>query len=72
MSTIESKKIENAVAQFDDFAKRLEQHANLGIDKLCESAFKSKLKSRFLMKSNNNNWNLIYLALMNIWKFLTF
>jgi hypothetical protein len=45
MSATESKKIENAVSQLDDFAKRLEQHANLGVSKLCEASFRQKLKS---------------------------
>lgn len=32
------------MSQFDDFSRRLEQHANLGIGKLCESVFRPKLK----------------------------
>nr|CAD2183787.1 unnamed protein product [Meloidogyne enterolobii] len=41
----QSKKLENAVSQLDDFTKRLEQHANLGIVKLCDAAIRTKLKS---------------------------
>lgn len=45
MTNTESKKVENAVSQLDDFAKRLEQHSNLGVGKICEAAFRPKLKS---------------------------
>uniref|UniRef100_A0A914KL98 Conserved oligomeric Golgi complex subunit 4 n=1 Tax=Meloidogyne incognita TaxID=6306 RepID=A0A914KL98_MELIC len=49
ITPLESKKLENAVSQLDDFTKRLEQHANLGIVKLCDAAIRTKLKSRFLI-----------------------
>lgn len=42
---MDNKKLDNAMCQFDDFARRLEQHANLGVAKLCESVFRPKLKS---------------------------
>ncbi|CAK5110546.1 unnamed protein product [Meloidogyne enterolobii] len=45
ITPLESKKLENAVSQLDDFTKRLEQHANLGIVKLCDAAIRTKLKS---------------------------
>lgn len=45
ITPLESKKLENAVSQLDDFTKRLEQHANLGIVKLCDAAIRAKLKS---------------------------
>ncbi|KAF7634353.1 Cog4 domain-containing protein [Meloidogyne graminicola] len=45
ITPLESKKLENAVCQLDDFTKRLEQYANLGIVKLCDAAFRTKLKS---------------------------
>ncbi|KAI3409817.1 hypothetical protein GPALN_006192 [Globodera pallida] len=45
ISANDNKKLDNAMSQFDDFARRLEQHANLGIGKLCEAMFRPKLKS---------------------------
>lgn len=48
ITPLESKKLENAVCQLDDFTKRLEQYANLGIVKLCDAAFRTKLKSGFV------------------------
>ncbi|KAL3079200.1 hypothetical protein niasHT_039609 [Heterodera trifolii] len=45
ISSNDTRKLDNAMSQFDDFARRLEQHANLGIGKLCDALFKPKLKS---------------------------
>ncbi|KAI1702092.1 COG4 transport protein domain-containing protein [Ditylenchus destructor] len=45
ISATEKGKLENSVSQMDDLCKKLEHHANLGVGKLCEAAFRNKIKT---------------------------
>lgn len=44
-SQAERTKLDNSFGQFDEFCKLLDHHINLGINKLCETAIRPKIKS---------------------------
>lgn len=41
--------MENSMSQMDDLCKKIEYYVNLGISKVCDAAFRSKIKSRYSM-----------------------
>uniref|UniRef100_A0A0R3RI04 Conserved oligomeric Golgi complex subunit 4 n=1 Tax=Elaeophora elaphi TaxID=1147741 RepID=A0A0R3RI04_9BILA len=44
VNELEKGKLENAISQLDDLVRKFDSSANVGVDKLCASAFRPKLK----------------------------
>ncbi|VDM66926.1 unnamed protein product [Strongylus vulgaris] len=52
-SEVETGKLDNAVSQLTDVSRKMHHLASLGVESLCKTIFRPKLKSRFFLNRND-------------------